>query len=313
MQRLLLRSSAATANDGLLHTAPTVSFEKLPLLDSGNWSSIMPWFREFEAACDIATCTEVHRLTYITQFPQAKTGVATLAKTFLLPSGTFTTYSAVKGRLIRCLMHPIGIDFLVMELQKSRPKFRQTVEWADRLRIAYQECMLFLEAHNRTSDKDAYDMGLRLLVVGLDPYPHSKKVDLWRKIRTAEKKSALFEEVLKALPAKFAETEDEGVMLAAAAQVYRPSYKQQRPSTSAPRSKGSRKVAKTTISAIKRMDKDTRARKPCNACGDPCKGRKECPAFGATCRKCGKANHHAKVCRSAVALVVTPGDTSSSA
>lgn len=75
----------------------------------------------------------------------------------------------------------------------------------------------------------------------------------------------------------------------------------------APPPAGAREPRENRKRKFKELSSDTRSprTKACNGCGGPCNSRKECPMQGKECRKCGKQNHSAKVCRSGAARIQT--------
>ena len=305
-----------------VHTVPVVDWSALPLLNFAHLPSILPWFREFERATNVSTCSAKQKLAFVRQFPHSNGAAESTANARL--TGEEATYEQVRNRLIKKLAHPGVMVTLLIDLQKKRPGIKTTDEWREAIRQTHKECMMVLEAYDRRSESEENRTETTLAYHAIEPYAHAKQVMLLSKMRNRADKKGIMEFVLEQLPEKFLRDPLDSIHVASA--VYRPSGRDRYPMRDqgtggakrrypsgprGPNRQQSRPYApyppqpqrqqqdpKRFAGARPTFNKQDPKGK-CRKCGSPtCKRDASCAAVGKVCAKCQGLNHFAAQCRS---------------
>lgn len=306
-----------------VHTVPVVDWSALPQLNFAHLPSILPWFREFEKATNVSTCSEKQKLAFVRQFPSSNGAAQSTASARL--KGDEASYPEVRNTIIRRLAHPGALVTLLIDLQKRKSGVKTTDEWREAIRNTYKESLMVLEAYNRRTEDEERRLEFTLAYHAIEPYVHAKQVSLLAKMKARPDRRGMMEYILEQLPERIKRDPVEGVHVAAAT-VYRPSGRDRypnRPATGAMRKYppgargtghryGSRPYSPTSPPLQRQNAPDNRLSRPtpvqrqggpekgkCRKCGSAtCKRDATCAAVGKTCTKCGALNHFASQCRS---------------
>jgi hypothetical protein len=260
-------------------------FEKLPLLDLDNPSTVYPWVYAFENALRKSDVSPEEWKQHLLRAPQSTpTSLPTMELYAAKHEDAAKDYATLRNSLCQHYGPPTPEMSLLLSLQLRFPSMKTTEEWVLACRLTRA---LVDVAANAAGTPPCSEENITAVLIS--PFPENKRIKLEKRVselcRIESKRCNLFDVVCRHLP----EIVPPPTQLAAVAFVGESNEK--RFSRKRPQQPPSR--------TNDRHPKRTNKTSPCRWCGrSECTDRATCPAKEQTCSKCHKLGHFARVCRS---------------
>jgi hypothetical protein len=267
-------------------------WDKLPLLDLMDTSTVYPWTRAFETLVNKPSIAVEQRLAYFLQFPSSQPGTMESA-TPLLTMGEDSSYADVRNQFLREFGTPDPQTSLLAQMMTRLPAMKNSAQWVQVATCTRLELMLAAAATGDTYSE------LRVISSVIEAYEAPKRMRLYRALRSKQAQPRVFEVIMAMLPPNI--TQEVHVMEAPLllAKAQNAPFQRKRPPTN------SRPMQQRSAPKRQKTSQQLRPRPPQGPCGNcgraNCPRGAECIARDTTCNNCRKKGHFQAVCRSAPA------------